>query len=190
VLERFHHVADEALGVNVRDARALVAAADHVADRVHQMRLAQADAAVDEQRVVSTARILGDLHGRGARQLVALALDEAREGEVGVQPAAEQRGQVLGLRTAALDSDSRRGHGGQRPRTDLQHDRRGRLGADGIDELGNPPDDVLIHPIDDEPVRREQPQGAAVLDRLERANPRVELRLRQFRLELSQTAPP
>ena len=95
VLERLDHVADETLGVHVRDARALVAAADHVADRVHQVRLAQPDAAVDEQRVVRAAGILSDLHRRCARQLVALALDEARESEVRIEPAAEHRGQFL-----------------------------------------------------------------------------------------------
>ena len=102
VLKRLHHVADEALRVHVRDARALVAAADHVADGVHQVRLAQTDAAVDEQRVVGAPGILGDLHGRGARELIALALDEVREREVRIQPAAEQRRQVLGLRPSIL----------------------------------------------------------------------------------------
>ena len=91
VLERFHHVADETLGVHVGDARALVAAADHVADGMHQVRLAQAHAAVDEQRVVGTPGILGDLHRRRARELIALALDEVREREVRIEPAAEQR---------------------------------------------------------------------------------------------------
>jgi hypothetical protein len=122
VLKRFHHVADEALGVNVRDACALVAATNHVADGVHQVRLAEADAAVDEKRVVRASRILGDLHRRRACQLIALTLDEAREGEVRVEAAAQQRGQIFGLRSTVLDRD---GHGRDRwqgARTDLQHD--------------------------------------------------------------------
>ena len=61
---------------------------------MHQVRLAEADAAVDEQRVVGAARVLGDLDRGRARQLVALALDEIREREVGVQPAAELRQRV------------------------------------------------------------------------------------------------
>ena len=73
---------DEALGVQVGDARARVALADQVADRVHQVRLAEADAAVDEQRVVGRAGILRDLVRRGLGEVVALALDEAGEAEI------------------------------------------------------------------------------------------------------------
>jgi hypothetical protein len=51
--------------------------------------LAEADAPVDEQRVVGPPRILGDLDRGSSRELVALALDEIRERELGVQPAAE-----------------------------------------------------------------------------------------------------
>ena len=50
---------------------------------MHQVSLAQPDAAIDEQGVVRPARILGDLVSGGAGELVALALDEVREGEVG-----------------------------------------------------------------------------------------------------------
>ena len=57
---------------------------DQVADRVHQVRLAEADAAVDEQRVVGAARVLADLHRGRPGELVALAFDEGREGEFGV----------------------------------------------------------------------------------------------------------
>ena len=56
---------------------------DEVRDGVHQVRLAQADAAVEEQRVVGAAGILRHLQRRGLGELVALALDEAVEGEIG-----------------------------------------------------------------------------------------------------------
>ena len=59
---------------------------DQVADRVHQVRLAETDAAVDEQRVVRAAGILRDLKRRRARELVALAFDEALERESLVEP--------------------------------------------------------------------------------------------------------
>ncbi len=57
-----------------------------MANSLHQMRLAQARAAVDEQRVVGLARILGHLHGRGLGKVVALAFDEQVEGGVRIQP--------------------------------------------------------------------------------------------------------
>ena len=84
VLQRPHHFADESLAVHVGDARGGIALADQVADRVHEVRLAEADAAVDEKRVVGAPRVLADLVGGRPRELVALALDEAREREIGV----------------------------------------------------------------------------------------------------------
>ena len=66
-----------------------IARADLVADRVHQVRLAETDAAVDEQRVVGATRVLADLDRRGARELIALAFDESREREVRIETAAE-----------------------------------------------------------------------------------------------------
>ena len=57
-----------------------------LADRVHQVRLAETDTAVDEQRVVGAAGILRDLNRGGLGELVALAFDEAVEGEVRIQP--------------------------------------------------------------------------------------------------------
>ena len=76
VLVGAHDVGDVGLGVDVADLRRRVALQDVVADRLDQVRLAEPDAAVDEQRVVG-GRVLGDLHAGGARELVRLAGDEA-----------------------------------------------------------------------------------------------------------------
>ncbi len=91
VLQRPHHVADEALRVHVGDARLRIALLHQVRDGVHQVGLAQTDAAVDEQRVVGAAGILGDLVRGRLGELVALALDEVREGEVGIEPRADHQ---------------------------------------------------------------------------------------------------
>jgi len=91
VLQGAHHVAHEALGVHVGNPRVLVLRADVVADGVHQVRLAEADTAVDEQRVVGPSRVRGDLHRCGAGELVALALDEIGEREICVQATADLR---------------------------------------------------------------------------------------------------
>ncbi|MND98340.1 hypothetical protein D3C80_906880 [compost metagenome] len=66
-----------------------------VAHRMHQVGLAEADAAIQEQRVVAVLGVVGHLPGGGARQLVRLALDEVLEGEGAVQ--------VAGVFQAALD---------------------------------------------------------------------------------------
>src|SRR5690606_3450606 len=170
VLQAAHHVADETLRVHVRDLRVGVAAQDRVADRVHQMRFAQAYAAVDEQRVVGRAGILADLHRRGARELVALPLDERLEREGRVQAAAEElRG--AGLRLAV----ARRDHGRRRPpaAADLEIN----LASPAV--LGPPAPDPIeavgFDPIDDEAIRSEQPHRAVpVLDGLQRTDPRVQ----------------
>src|ERR1041384_520090 len=80
-----YHVRNVLLGVDVADACLGTAVGDLVADRLDQMRLAEADAAVDEQRVVRDSRVLRDLDGRCPRQLVRFAGDEAVEREAAVQ---------------------------------------------------------------------------------------------------------
>ena len=50
---------------------------------MHQVSFTKPDATVNEQRVVSTARVLCNLHGRRAAQLVGLAFNEAVEGKLG-----------------------------------------------------------------------------------------------------------
>jgi hypothetical protein len=92
-----HDVAHVLLGVDVAHARAAVAVDQRVAHRVDQVRLAQAHPAVQEQRVVRAARVLGDLERRGARHLVGLAGDEGLEGEVRVDAGAlDVRGVLVG----------------------------------------------------------------------------------------------
>jgi hypothetical protein len=64
---------------------------DAVADGVHEVGLAESDAAVQEQGVVGAARVLGHLEGAGARKLIALALDETLEGEIRIEPRASEK---------------------------------------------------------------------------------------------------
>ena len=58
---------------------------DLLADGLQQVRLAQADAAVDEERVVRLAGLLGDGDAGGVRQAVAGAGDEVLEDVIGVE---------------------------------------------------------------------------------------------------------
>ena len=104
VLQRPHHVADEALRVHVGDARFAVTLLDQVADGVHEVGLAEADAAVDEQRVIGAAGIVGDLQGGGLGEVVALALDESVEGEVRIERAPTTRPSARRGRCAVGDA--------------------------------------------------------------------------------------
>jgi hypothetical protein len=85
------HVADELLGVQIQHARIGPVLEQRVAHRVHQVRLAQAHAAVDEQRVVHRARRAGHVQRGGARHLVGAAGDQRVEGQRAVQVVARGR---------------------------------------------------------------------------------------------------
>ena len=88
-----HHVGDELLGVQVEDARIGPVGEQRVADGVDQVRLAEADAAVDEERVVHEAGRAGDVQRGGARHLVGAAGNQRVEGQRRIEPAARgQRG--------------------------------------------------------------------------------------------------
>jgi len=84
-LQGLDHLGHETLGVQIDHGGIGIVIDDHVADRMHQVGLAEPHATVDEQRVVAPAGIFGHLHGGGASELVGLALDEGVEGEVGIE---------------------------------------------------------------------------------------------------------
>ena len=76
---------DEGLGGEVHDPRPGVALEETVADRVQQMGLAEADAAVEKQRVVGLGMPVGDGEARRVGHLVARADDERVEGVLAVE---------------------------------------------------------------------------------------------------------
>src|SRR4051812_34936498 len=86
--------------MHVGHARPIAPAPNHVAHRMHQMRLAQSDAAIDEKRVVCTARILCDLNCRRTSQLVTFAFDEIGEGKIWIESASEDGWNILRGRAA------------------------------------------------------------------------------------------
>ncbi len=79
-------VGDELLGVQVEHAGVGLVLEQLVAHGVHQVGLAQAHAAVDEQRVVHRARRAGHVQRRGAGHLVGAAGHQGVEGERRVEP--------------------------------------------------------------------------------------------------------
>ena len=74
------HLVGELLRGDVGDGRAGLAQLHLMTDGVHEVRLAHAHAAVEEERVVSLGGLLGDGHGGGAGELIAGSADEAVEG--------------------------------------------------------------------------------------------------------------
>ena len=84
--ERTDQLVHENLGRHEQNfPRPIAAGPDVMPDRGHQMRLAEADTAVDEERVVLFARLIGDRLRRGMRELIARADHELRESVARVQ---------------------------------------------------------------------------------------------------------
>ena len=86
VLERADELVREELGRDVDDARVGTLGVDAVGDGVHEVRLAEAGAAADEERVVAAPAAARRGDGRGVGELVRGAHDEVREGVLRVHP--------------------------------------------------------------------------------------------------------
>ena len=188
VLQGAHHVADEALRMNVRDARLAVPRLDEMRDRVHQVCLAESHATIEEQRVIGAARILRDLQGGRFRELIALALDEGGEAEIRIQARADD--QAIGPARA-------RGHGRSdcaayrgAARAHLDRDDRGVSRTLIAQQLADPRQQILVDPVDDESIRRQQLQRAGPLERLQRTHPGIELLLGKLGLQRAHASSP
>src|SRR6056297_566751 len=79
VSQRLDHLADEFFRVQIDDLEIRIALGQFVSYSVQQMGLAESSAAVQQQRVVRLAWILGDLLGRSESELVGFAEDEIAE---------------------------------------------------------------------------------------------------------------
>ena len=77
--DRVDQLVDELLGGQVEHPQLRPGAQDLMADGVQQVGLAEAHAAVEEERVVALRRVLGDGLGGGVGELVGLAHDERAE---------------------------------------------------------------------------------------------------------------
>src|SRR2546427_120777 len=95
--QRRDEVVHESLGGQVGDARERVALEDLVPDRVREMCLAEADSAVDEERIVVIARLGRDGLARRVRELVRGADDEAREGVLWIEGTQKGAGASRGV---------------------------------------------------------------------------------------------
>jgi hypothetical protein len=90
-----NHIRNKLFGVDVENFGVGPVLQQLVAHGVHQVGLAQADAAVDEQRVVQMPRHAGHMHGGGARHAVGRALHQGVEGERGIESTAQRLGGVV-----------------------------------------------------------------------------------------------
>ena len=184
MLQGAHHVGDEILAILVDHLGAGIACAQHVADGVDEVGLAQTGTTVNKQRIISLAGILRDLQAGGSGNLVGITLDESGKGEIRVErPALEQLvgvdgrpGGRLGRRCFLILSRRRLDLGGAA--ADFQQHFRRLFGSQlfqhGLDLCQM----VFLDPVEHEAIRREQVQAAVVLSGMQRSNPGIQLRFR------------
>ena len=80
-----HDLLHEGLGIDVEDPLSRAAGEAAVADRLHEVGLAQTRRAADEEGVVAVGGLVGDVEGGGMGELVRGADDEVLEGVEGIE---------------------------------------------------------------------------------------------------------
>ena len=169
LLNRRHEVVRELLRGDVRDLPA--GANEAVADALQEVRLAEADRPVQEQRVVQRAGRIGHALGGGEREVVARADDERVEDVAGVQPRARVDGPRRLGRAAALEQ--RRVVRGRLQ--GLERDLHGPVGEireRAHDQRAQP----LLQPLCDElRARADDQRGAVEADTLRVGEPGLEV---------------
>ena len=151
---------------------------------MQQVGLAQAGAAIEEQRVVGTTRIVGHLTGGRTGQLVGLTLDEILEGIVHVGVAlVVWLGLVFGLVFPALgrvihriDTTGRRpgDRDGMRAIADIKTQGGSVGSAQLVDDAVDPEQVLVAYPVQNKAVRCIQGQSIVTQLRLKRPDPHAE----------------
>ena len=154
LLVRPDHVGDVLFGVNVPNARLRSLLREVVADGLEQVRLAEADAAVDEKGVVGNSRIFGNLDGGRPGKLVGLTRDEAVESEPSVEPGAFQNGRNFVAVSRCAGRRARGGIGATGKNEAQAQVTPTRLGGEFLDARGKAFADEFEH----KPIRRRQGQ--------------------------------
>ena len=181
----------ELLAGGVHDLLAREAGDHRVPDRVHQVRLAEANPAVQEERVVGVPGALGHRQGGGMREPVGRPHDEVREGV----PLVETGRPSVGTDPRRLDPDLLGRHrrrlgrcAGVLPDHELHLDAVAHHAGQGLRDQGPV---AGLEPVLGEAVRHRDPE-ARVLDVDERrvAEPGLEVGGRQRDLELPERCAP
>src|SRR6185312_17412962 len=150
---------------------------------MHQMRLAQAGTAIEQQRVVRTPRIISHLYRRGLAELVRFAFDERIKGVVRIQIVIELL-HVDGYRSTGSTLWLARSK-----RTDFAaHFYRSIV--EPINDLSDARQVVGAHNVQGISVWSKQPQAVCVLQRLQRHQIGVQVLDAELALEPLQAASP
>jgi len=158
--QRLHEAIHELFGGEIDHPQRRVARLDLVRDGVHQVGLAEADAAIEEQRVEGDRATFGDPTGGGMGELVGLADHEAVEGEARIE---RRAGQIV-----FLCADGRGAFGRVpglrrfRPRHAGHGEHEARNAGACIEHMAQDPvAEIALHPVADEAGGNEE-RGHAV----------------------------
>ena len=201
LLDARDELVGELLGRRVDDALAREAGDDLVPDRVHQVGLAEADPAVQEERVVGMARALRHRQAGGVGETIGRPDDEVRERVAGI----EVRRPALAADPGRLDTDVLAGRalgGGALGGCPVHRRRCLRGRPDDEFDLDAVPDDPSqrladqgpvsgLQPVLRETVRDGDPEALLVhVDELRVSQPGFVVRGRQGDLELTEGGSP
>jgi hypothetical protein len=152
------------------------------------MGLAQPGSAVDQQRVVHRARACRDLQTRGARLRIRSALNEGAERVPRIEPALDERGEVLGLGRGRRRCG--RGRGSRLAGSaDREADQHVVLHQTGNDTLYFA-QEFAAHPLHHQAIGSQQGHLILGLHHPQRPDPGADLLVRQLGFELYQALTP
>ena len=200
LLDRGDELVRELLAGGVDDALARELGNDLVADGVHQVGLAEADPAVQEERVVGVARAFGDRQAGRVGEAVGRTDDEVRERVARV----DVRRPAFAADASRLEADG----GGSGLRAGGRAIRLGGRGRDAVgaldgelhlDAVADDPGKGLadqrsiacLEPVLGEAIRDGDSEALVIdVDQLRVPQPRLEIRWRQRDLQLSEGGAP
>ena len=163
-LHRVDHLVHEPLRRDVGELQARQVRQHVVPDRVHQMRLAEAHAAVDEQRVVGARRRFGHRAAGRVRELVRRSDDERVEGVAGGKGPRRAGDDVLRRSGSSRRSDSQPATLVRAASAFLGHERHdAALSIDFGQRFVEHDRVVLVQPVAEERVRDPDAQQMAVV---------------------------
>ena len=195
LLDAGDELVGELLAGRVGDALARELRRDRVPDGVHQVGLAQADAAVQEERVVGVAGALRDRQRCRVGEAVGRSHDEVREGVAGVEVGRAARRALGRADPRGLHADRLRGdRGGLRLRLAGARDDELDLDAvahDAGQRLGDQGAVAGLEPVLGEPVGDRDPEPLIIdVHEVGVAQPRLEVGGRQRNLQLAKGCSP
>ena len=159
-----HEAIHELFSREIQHAGLGAAGADISGDGVHQVRLAQTHAAIQEQRVEGHRAAFGDATGGGMGQLVRFADDEVVKGKAGIQRRGHFRlSRADGGGGRGICLLARCGGGGGATGGGHAEGQAGNRGADLDQGIADRVGIVTLHPVRDE-TRRRHDLGLARID--------------------------